>query len=293
MSAHQQGLLFAFFGALVLSFDAMLIRLADTSEWQVLFWRGGLIAIAFGILTWLFKQRIVYPSQPHLWFAIFAIALMYGLNTTLFVYAVSHTSTANTVVILASSPLFAALFSRLFLQERLALRTLLTIAVAFVGVVSIVYQSLGSGHLNGDLAALALAISMGAVLTALRCFASLPLFPIIALSGVVAAVLAMLNIEVAPLDIRWQQAQWLLIMGAIQIPLATWLLMSATRLLPSAEVSLFLLIETVFGPGWVWLAVNEAVPENTLFGGTLILGAISLNSVITLAKQKNRTSEHR
>lgn len=71
-------------------------------------------------------------------------------------------------------------------------------------------------------------------------------------------------------------------MGLVQIPLAAVLLMNATRYLSSPEVSLFLLIETVLAPLWVWGVLGEQPPGNTLLGGLFVIGAIAVHSLLAL-----------
>lgn len=283
---QKKGMTLASIGVLILSFDAMLIRLSGVSSWDVVFWRGWLICLVFTALTLFKRQRIQWPHNHHYWFIAIVIAALYGINTLLFVFSISNTSTANTVVILAGSPLFAAIFSRLFLHEPIKRRVLLTIIVSFIGVITIFAGSFNSGHWQGDIAALCLAVFMGVVLTLLRCYSGLPLLPIIALSGAIAGLIA---IPIAsPMNLPANSYLWLAIMGLIQMPLATWLLMLAPRFIPSAEVSLFLLIETILGPVWVWLAVGEETPERTLLGGTIILSAIFANTIAALYEQKRK-----
>jgi drug/metabolite transporter (DMT)-like permease len=42
------------------------------------------------------------------------------------------------------------------------------------------------------------------------------------------------------------------------------------------------MLETVLGPLWVWLVLNERPGSGTLVGGALILGALLANTLIDL-----------
>lgn len=280
---HAKGMLIAAFGVLVLSFDALLIRLADSSSYNVTFWRGSLTCLATLVLCLCWRKRQRWPATPTLWLAGIAIASLYGVNTWLFVFSISHTSTANTVVILASSPLFAALFSRLLLGERVLRRTLVAIGVSVAGVLVVFAGSdSAASQWLGDLAALTLAASMGVMFTLLRRFPGLPRLPIIAMAGAIAAVISWPL--ATPLALQPSSYGWLALMGLLQIPLATLLIMTAPRYLPSTEVSLFMLLETVLGPVWVWLILGETTSVHTLVGGSAILGAISVNTWLALRR---------
>ena len=58
MNKHLKGLLIAFFGILILSPDAALVRLANADSWTILFWRG--IFFTAGIIVILL---IIYRSK--------------------------------------------------------------------------------------------------------------------------------------------------------------------------------------------------------------------------------------
>ena len=264
----------------MLSFDALLIRLANADPWDVTFWRGLLMALSISVIVLISGRHRDLSILRRYWKGVVLIATIYGVNATLFVLSVSHTSVANTVVILSSSSFFAAFFSWLFLRERVRLRTWLAMVVSVAGVITVSVGSFGLDSWLGDFLALLLALSMGLVLTLMRLYPELPRMPMVGLSGVVIMMLAIPFSN--PLELNTGSYLWLAIMGLVQIPLASVMIMSATRYLSSPEVSLFLVIETVFGPFWVWLVLSEKVPPMTLVGGTAILGAIIVHSWLSL-----------
>jgi drug/metabolite transporter (DMT)-like permease len=277
---HRLGIQLAAIGVLVLSFDALLIRLANADPWDVTFWRGLLTALSMSAVVLISGRHRDFNVLRRYWKGMLLVATIYGVNATLFVFSVSHTSVANTVVILSSSSFFAAFFSWLFLRERVRLRTWIAMVVSVAGVITVSAGSFGLDSWLGDILALLLAFSMGLVLTLMRLYPELPRMPMVALSGLVVMVLAIPFSE--PAELNTGSYLWLAIMGLVQIPLASVMIMSATRYLSSPEVSLFLVIETVFGPFWVWLVLSEKVPPMTMVGGTAILGAIIVHSWLSL-----------
>ncbi|MBV1789222.1 DMT family transporter [Marinobacterium sp. D7] len=287
-TSRQQGMLLATIGVLVLSFDALLIRLANADGTDVGVWRGTLVLLSAGFICVLRRRHIRWPDTRGLWIGALVATLLYGLSSALFVLSVSHTQVANTVVILASSPLFAAAISWLLFREQTSRRTLIAILVAIVGVLCVFYSSLGQPGQLGDLLALLLAVVMAMALTLLRRMPELPRLPLVAGSGLVTALICLPF--ASPFSLDAASYTWLALMGLIQMPLASLLIFSSTRHLPSAEVSLFLLIETVLGPVWVWWALDEALPAPTLLGGTLIVGAIALNAILSLRQQRRTRS---
>lgn len=287
LDPHTRGIAIAAVGVLILSFDAILVRLTDASGWDIVFWRGWLIFAALGAYLLVRYRPVSLPATRRQWLAAAVITVLYGIDTSLFVFSVSLTRVANTVVLLSCSPFFAAIFSRVFLGERVRLRTWLAIAAGMAGVLVVFSGSLRLGTSPGDLLALLLAVFVGVTMTVLRSVPDLPRTPLVCGAGAVAGLLAWPLAE--PLSLSASSYGWLALMGLLQMPVASVLLMTATRYLTAPEVSLFLLIETVLGPLWVWLALGEEPPSLTLIGGAVILGAIAIHSWLQLREtQGNR-----
>jgi len=280
---RHRGIPYAITGVVVLSFDALLVRLTDASGADIAFWRGVLVLLSAGSISWLRRHHIRWPQTTRLWLSGLMIAALYGINALLFVLAINNTQVANAVVILASAPLFAAGLAWLMFREPTQGHTLAAILVAILGVLVVFSSSLGQPGQLGDLLALILAANTALTLTLLRRMPDLPRLPVVAGSGIFSALLGWPF--AAPLQLEAASYGWLAIMGLVQIPLATLLVFRATLFLPSAEVSLFLLIETLLGPFWVWWILGESMQGSTLIGGSMILGAILLN---TLASMRQR-----
>ena len=275
---RRHGILLASTGVLVLSVDSLLIRLAATDGWTILFWRGLFMLIALSLAAWLKDRRtgLIGFAEPLTWL----IALLFCLSTAAFVLSIMLTRVANTVVLISAGPLFAALFSTWLLKEKIPLRTWLAIAGACAGVLIVCSNSLGEGNLGGDLLALGNAVVMGASMTLLRKHQAVSRSLILAASG---ALLALLAVPLADPLFPPLASMWILaLMGLVQMPLSLVLLTDATRYLPAPEVSLFLLLETLLAPVWVWLLLSETVPEATLVGGGLIVVALLVHTLLGL-----------
>ncbi|GAA3947111.1 DMT family transporter [Allohahella marinimesophila] len=268
----------------VLSFDALLVRLADVASWDIVFWRGWLVCLALMAYLLVAGRLDQFRQLRQFWLAVLLIASLYALGSSLFVFSVKLTKVANTVLILSCTPFCAAIFSWFLLGERIRQRTLIAMiaATAGIGVVFAGAAGFGDGinDVIGSFLALLIAINTGLTLTLLRKFAGLPLIPVLAVSGAIAGAVALPF--ASPFSLSGESMGWLMVMGLVQIPIAWICALSATRYIPAPEVSLFLLIETVLGPVWVWLVLAEAIPPLTLLGGVFILGAVSVNAWLGL-----------
>ncbi|HCR98368.1 MAG: DMT family transporter [Halomonas sp.] len=283
LSGYQRGLLMVVLGVVFLSFDGLLIRLADTEGWTIVFWRGFLMFCVLGLACCRGNRLATLRVNP---FSSLVSAILLGLISALFVLAVMNANVANVVVILSTAPLFAALFSRVFLKERVALRTLVAIAVCMLGM-SLVFMGEGAhGMLVGNLYALAAAAAIGGNLTVLRRFPSIDRIVVIAGGGLLSAAIALPL--ASPFALDAPRYGVLAVMGLIQMPLATVLINSATRYLPSTEVALFYLVETALGTLWVWWLLGEQPTASTLAGGAVVISVLMVHAGIGLHLERQR-----
>ena len=118
MSKSAQGLLWTFFGVIIISPDSLLIRLLNLSDYSLIFYRSFLPAITlFLFILWSYKKKTIniffLIGIPGITYAVF-----YAITHICFVYAIQYTSVANTLVIVAGAPIFAALFSIFFFKRK-------------------------------------------------------------------------------------------------------------------------------------------------------------------------------
>jgi len=145
LSDHAKGLLITSAGVVLLSPDALLLRLVSVDPWTVLFWRGlGMFGV-LGLLTLARDGRRTFVLMRRGLPLGLLISLSFAICQTSFVNAIALTNVANVLVIVSATPLVAALLSRILLGERLALRTAVAIGFGMAGVVVTVSGGLGGG----------------------------------------------------------------------------------------------------------------------------------------------------
>ena len=286
MNEHSRGYLITGGGVLILSPDALLIRLLGDAPWNILFWRGlGFALVVLLVVAVRHGRRLPAACRavgpPGL-----VIGPLFALGTIFFVISITSTSVANTLVIIATSPLFAALVSFVLMGEMLALSTALAIMAGLLGVVITVWGSLGAGRLLGDLAALGTAVCMALNFTLIRRARARDLMPVYALSGLLITLAALPFAE--PFAFTGIQWAWLALLVLLVHPVAFLLITLGPRYLTAPEVSLLMLLETVFGPLWVWLLLAEWPPAGTLAGGGVILAALAVNAAWRLRAARRR-----
>ncbi|NVK19348.1 MAG: EamA family transporter [Methylocystaceae bacterium] len=280
---HIQGLIFATLGALALTPDGLLVRLAGTEEWSTVFWRGLYIGIGLFITQLIQHRKAILkhfpPNSLKEWFAAF----LSSIGTLCFVMAVKHTTVANTLVILSTMSLFAALFSMIFLKERIALRTWIAMAAAICGIIIVFMDDLSGDDMLGKLIALTCAFVTAGCMTVIRSERSMNVQSVFAWGGLLSTVPAL---YFAPnLAVDTQASITLIVMGGLNA-LAFVLIGAGAKRIPSPEVSLLMLLETILGPIWVWFILQEAPSPNALIGGAIVVTTLALHSIASLKKRR-------
>lgn len=294
MTDYAKGFAITLLGVLVLSPDTLLVRLIDAGHLTQVFWRGllsGTVILAgFALFAGGALRNAVRAAGP----PDLLVVLLYGTGNVLFVYSTTHTLVANTLFILATSPVFAALIARFVLNERVAPRTWATIAatLAGIGVIAAGSGLGGQGSLSGDLAAVGAALSLATVFSVARARPGHSVVPAMGVSTILAAGVCA---AVAPtLAVPRDDWIWMGLMGAFVVPLAFALIATGPRYLPAADVGLLMLLEAILGPLFVWWALGEAAGTATLAGGALVLGALAANNAVALrGARRNRRAEAR
>ena len=260
-SSHIKGLLITFTAVVILSPDALLVRLIHCDVWSLLFWR----CLLTGSMQALFLAVIYRRQFLQSFRNIGRIGLISaGIVTTgsfFFVNALRHTAAANALIILAATPLFSSLLSWLFLRDKIARRTWLAITICFGGILLIFSGSLRSGLLFGDLLALGATLMWASNLVVLRKGKAVNMVPANLLGNLMVVPITLLA-GAQPLSVSPTDMTYLIVLGGIVLPVSFTLITIGPRYLPAPEVSLILLTETILGPIWVWLAINE-VPQST------------------------------
>lgn len=280
-TSHLKGILMTFAAVLVLSPDALLVRLIHCDVWTLLFWRC--------LLTSGMQSVFLAARYRHQFLQSFRNIGRVGLMSTgvvtcgcfFFVCSLKQTTAANTLIILAATPVFSSLLSWLFLRERIARHTWIAIFICFGGILLIFSGSLNSGLLLGDLLALGATLMWASNLVILRKGKAVNMIPANLLGNLLVVPITLLA-GAQPLAVTTTDMTFLLLLGGIILPISFTMITLMPRYLPAPEVSLILLVETILGPLWVWLALDEVPHAATLLAGLLVVGTLAVHTAMSL-----------
>ncbi len=273
ISDRGKGILMSLGGVFVLSPDSLLIRLAGLDDFTLIFYRGLFPVFAISLVLWIYYRARLLPVLRAIgWAGIINGVLFSAVNIT-FISAIQKTSVANTLLFLSSAPIFAAIWSLLVLRENQRPSTWLIIALSLLSIFIIGWGSYGSINLVGDLFALGCAIFTACSAVLVRYKKDIDLVPSVIIGSFFTASYALT--QSPDLTISSVQLLYLGIIGFILVPFAFIMLTIAPRYANSAEVQLVYLLESILGPLWVWLVINETPSLNTLVGGSMLLLSVA------------------
>ena len=280
LTEQQKGSLLAFVAVMFITPDSLFIRLSNVDTWGLVFYRGLIpfITVFLGMLI-IYKLnffKMLFTSGYH---GIIYI-LTFSLTNITFVVSIQNTNVANTLVMIAMAPMLSAILGAIFLKELPDKKTWIAIFVTFGAAVYIFYDSLKLGNFFGDILGLitALGLAIGAV--TIRSARNKNLVPAAVVGKLIVALFALFFIESFTLTKSDQIIVPLMCIMCVAIPFV--LVTIAPRFIPAAEVNLFFLLETIIGPIWVWLVIQEQPSIQTIQGGAVIITAIAIHSFIKL-----------
>ena len=285
MGDHLKGLLITTLGVLLVVPDSLFVRLIDAEPMVTAFWRSLTAGVFVLVILLAIRglqdfRAVLHTGKPGLIYTV-----LIGTTAPAFVLAISNTSVANVVFILASMPIFAAIFSRVFLAEPIRARMVITMAVVIFGLGIIVTGSSSNeiASWKGDIWALYVSAAFAAALTAVRMVKATSMIPAIPVGYIGAAIL--IWFFVSPAEVFGTQWPLLLGHGAF-IGAASCLLALGPRYISSSEVSLLILLESVLAPLLVWAVIGEDPGSWGLVGGAVVISALALSNMYVLIKHR-------
>ncbi|MGE4594987.1 MAG: DMT family transporter [Gammaproteobacteria bacterium] len=275
------GFILVCIAALVWSFGTLTLRHSVDLESHLipfLLVRGSSAFVVIFAFVWYRDGKNVVKNIKRLdRYSLFG-SLILGFGMVCFVFSITKTTMAISMIMLAISPLLAAILGFLLLGEKLSRTTILNMLVVIAGVVVILYGTNDSSSLLGAAVGLLVALCFALFTITLRHNPDMPKLITPAIGGLFSAfcMLTYIVFSDIPLALSVHNITMAIISGTV-VGIGLILFTLGAKYLPAAELILLSLLESIAGIFWVWLpafGVNEVPTTNTIIGGFIILAAI-------------------
>jgi drug/metabolite transporter (DMT)-like permease len=269
------------FAGLLWSFGPLVVRYMDQpgqSPWQYIFARGLTIFIVLNLYLYFEEGKNFLKNYLKVGVSGLIGGCGLGIAMITFIYSITSTSAAVTLLCLAAMPFFTALLGFLFLNEKISLNVWIAIGIATIGIITIALGNTEKSSLIGLIFGMTSSIGFSIFSVTLRWRKETPKFTTVAVAGLFCVIVSLTFIAITKsqiLSTSYNGAMFSL-HGTI-VCLGLILYSIGSKAIPAAELTLLSLTEVIGGIFWVWLplfGINEVPSANTIIGGFFLFMSI-------------------
>ena len=282
---YLKGILITFMGVLVLSSDALLIRMSRVAGFRAAFWRGLFTFLSVSAVFLVTNRKEAFAIMKTQYRRMLFPAFLWGSSGVAFAVGVHNSGASIALVMISLGPFFASLHSSLFYREKPHPLTLLAALGAVGGIVYMFGSQLGTLEAKDFFYNIWSPLLYGTNLSYLRRNPSLNRQGISMFGGFTAMTLS-LFISRFQVIIPLKNLLPLLILGAVVIPFAQLSIGHGTRFIPAGESALISSLETIIGIIYVWIFLGEVPSPDTIIGGAVVFSCIVFNTVVQTYRVK-------
>jgi len=273
---ERQGAILVAGSGVAFSVTAIAFRgVEHATDFQFLTYRGLSTTLAMVLL--IVVRRAGRPvSFAGVTWRTWAAAFVLSLTSMLYILALSRTSAATTLFMLAAAPVFAAIIGWLLLRERVERSTIVAISVTAVGVAIMVGAGLEAGSALGLFFAALIPVLVGLYSVIQRSVSRVdPVIPTLISGTFLTIGTGAVALVQTGLGVTGRDLTMAVISGGLALGIGLPLFNLGHRSVAAARIPLLLMTEVVLAPLWVWIWPGETPGVTTLIGGAVIMGAVA------------------
>jgi len=266
---------------LLWSFGPLVVRHMDQPglvPWQYIFARGLTIFIVLNLYLYFEEGKNFYKNYLRVGISGLIGGCGLGIAMVTFIYSITNTTAAITLLCLAAMPFFTALLGFLFLKEKISFNVWIAIIIATIGIIIIALGNTEKNSLIGLIFGMTSSIGFSVFSVTLRWRKETPKFTTVAIAGLFCVCVALTFIAINDSTILSTSYNGALfsLHGTI-VCMGLILYSIGSKAIPAAELTLLSLTEVIGGIFWVWLplfGINEVPTTNTIIGGFFLFMSI-------------------
>jgi len=248
------------------------------------FFRGSTIFILINIYLFIKEGKSFTKNYKSIGASGFIGGISLGIAMMCFIWSITHTTAAVTLLMLAAMPFMTAILGYVFLKEKVSSTTLISIIIAAIGIVFMAFTS-QIGTLFGLLIGLLSSFGFSIFSVSLRWRKNTPTFTTVAVAGLFCAIFSfiVLMFNDSSFFTTFRNSSLSVLHGTL-VCSGMILYSIGSKHLPAADLTLLSLTEVLGGIFWVWLPffrINEIPSTNTIIGGSIITFALMYYSLNT------------
>ena len=275
------------FAGILWSFGPLVVRYMDNPNlvpWQYIFGRGLTIFIILNLYLYFEEGMDFWKNYLKIGKSGVVGGSGLGIAMISFIYSITNTSAAITLLCLAAMPFFTALLAFLFLREKITISVWISIAIATIGIAIMAFGNSGENSFVGFVFGITSSIGFSVFSVSLRWRKETPKFTTVAFAGFFCFVFA--TIMILSKDQVFFSTSYnssLFSLHGTLVCLGLILYSIGSKAIPAAELTLLSLTEVIGGIFWVWLplfGINEVPDTNTIIGGFFLFISLFYYSLI-------------
>ena len=275
------------FAGLLWSFGPLVVRYMDQPNlvpWQYIFGRGLTIFILLNLYLFFEEGINFYKNYKKVGYSGLIGGCGLGIAMISFIYSITNTSAAITLLCLAAMPFFTALLAFLFLREKISLNVWVSIIIATVGIGIMAIGNTSETSLIGFVFGITSSVGFSVFSVSLRWRKETPKFTTTAFAGFFCVVFA--SVMILSKDLVFFSSSYnssLFSLHGTLVCLGLILYSIGSKAIPAAELTLLSLTEVIGGIFWVWLplfGINEIPATNTIIGGFFLFISLVYYSLV-------------
>tara|TARA_X000001036_G_C20520765_1_gene742033 strand:- start:80 stop:985 length:906 start_codon:yes stop_codon:yes gene_type:complete len=275
------------FAGLLWSFGPLVVRYMDNPHmvpWQYIFGRGLTIFIILNLYLYFEEGINFYKNYKKIGRSGIIGGCGLGVAMITFIYSITNTTAAVTLLCLAAMPFFTAVLAYIFLKEKISLNVWVSIVIASIGIIIMALGNTEKNSLLGFVFGLTSSIGFSVFSVTLRWRKETPKFTTVAVAGLFCFVFATIVILLTKQTFfsTSYNSSMFSVHGTL-VCLGLILYSIGSKAIPAAELTLLSLTEVIGGIFWVWLplfGINEIPSTSTIVGGFFLFVSLIYYSLI-------------
>ena len=275
------------FAGLIWSFGPLVVRYMNDPQlipWQYIFGRGSTIFILLNLYLFFEEGKDFYKNYFKMGISGLIGGSGLGIAMICFMFSITNTSAAITLLCLAAMPFFTALLAFLFLREKITLNVWISIIIATIGISIMAIGTDNQNTMVGFIFGITSSVGFSVFSVSLRWRKETPKFTTTAFAGFFCVIFA--SIMILTNDLVFFSSSYnsaLFSLHGTLVCLGLILYSIGSKAIPAAELTLLSLTEVIGGIFWVWLplfGINEIPTNNTIIGGFFLFISLTYYSLV-------------